>query len=102
MGNTYLPFPFLWQFYQVHHSKATIDGKHFIQAHENTSGDAFGGFNPIEQAFIVHFFAISIGHLNHANIKLPGGPCATSSTIHYHLYHRPCATGREIWCKLWH
>ena len=31
-----------------------------------------GGFEP-EQAYIVHFAAITIGHLNHANIKLTWG-----------------------------
>jgi sterol desaturase/sphingolipid hydroxylase (fatty acid hydroxylase superfamily) len=31
-----------------------------------------GGFEP-EQAYIVHFIAISIGHLNHANIRITWG-----------------------------
>ncbi|MBT6438986.1 MAG: sterol desaturase family protein, partial [Flavobacteriales bacterium] len=32
-----------------------------------------GGFEP-EQAFIVHFITIAIGHLNHANVKITWGP----------------------------
>ena len=32
-----------------------------------------GGFEP-DQAYIVHFIAISIGHFNHANIKITWGP----------------------------
>lgn len=32
-----------------------------------------GGFEP-QQAIIVHFLAVAIGHLNHANIKLTWGP----------------------------
>jgi sterol desaturase/sphingolipid hydroxylase (fatty acid hydroxylase superfamily) len=32
-----------------------------------------GGFTP-DQAFIVYYFSIAIGHLNHANINLSYGP----------------------------
>ena len=32
-----------------------------------------GGFEP-EQAYIVHFAAIAIGHFNHSNIKITWGP----------------------------
>ena len=46
-----------------------------------------GGFEP-EQAFIVHFIAISIGHLNHANIKLDYGPLKfVFNNPVMHLYH---------------
>ena len=31
-----------------------------------------GGFEP-QQAFVIHFMTITIGHLNHANIKLTWG-----------------------------
>jgi len=46
-----------------------------------------GGFEP-EQAYIVHFIAITIGHLNHANIKLSWGPLkyVLNNPI-MHLYH---------------
>lgn len=46
-----------------------------------------GGFEP-EQAFIVHFAAITIGHLNHANIKLTYGPLKyIFNNPVMHLYH---------------
>jgi sterol desaturase/sphingolipid hydroxylase (fatty acid hydroxylase superfamily) len=46
-----------------------------------------GGFEP-EQAFIVHFIAISIGHLNHANIKITWGPLKyVFNNSVMHLYH---------------
>ena len=46
-----------------------------------------GGFEP-EQAYIVHFITITIGHLNHANIKITWGPLKyifNNSVMH--LYH---------------
>jgi sterol desaturase/sphingolipid hydroxylase (fatty acid hydroxylase superfamily) len=46
-----------------------------------------GGFEP-EQAYIVHFIAISIGHLNHANIKITWGPLKyLFNNPVMHLYH---------------
>jgi len=46
-----------------------------------------GGFEP-EQAYIVHFIAIAIGHLNHANIKLTWGPLKyIINNPVMHLYH---------------
>ena len=46
-----------------------------------------GGFEP-EQAYIVHFAAITIGHLNHANIKLTYGPLKyIFNNPVMHLYH---------------
>jgi sterol desaturase/sphingolipid hydroxylase (fatty acid hydroxylase superfamily) len=46
-----------------------------------------GGFQP-EQAYVVHFLAIAIGHLNHANLKLDYGPLKyiLNNPI-MHLYH---------------
>lgn len=32
-----------------------------------------GGFE-LEQAYIVHFITITIGHLNHSNIRISWGP----------------------------
>jgi len=46
-----------------------------------------GGFEP-EQAYIVHFIAIAIGHLNHSNIKLSWGPFKyVLNNPVMHLYH---------------
>jgi len=46
-----------------------------------------GGFEP-EQAYIVHFIAIGIGHLNHSNIKIIWGPLKyILNNPVMHLYH---------------
>ena len=46
-----------------------------------------GGFEP-EMAFIVHFIAISIGHLNHSNLKISWGPLKyLFNNPIMHLYH---------------
>ena len=94
---------FLWRFHQVHHSIKEMGFSGHLRYHwmENifykplkTLGIMLiGGFEP-EQAFIVHFFAISIGHLNHANIKLTYGPLKyifNNPVMHlqHHAYHLP-------------
>jgi sterol desaturase/sphingolipid hydroxylase (fatty acid hydroxylase superfamily) len=89
--------PFLWRFHQVHHSVKEMGFAAHLRYHwmENilykplkTIGIMLlGGFEP-EQAFIVHFIAISIGHLNHANIKLSWGPFKyVLNNPVMHLYH---------------
>ncbi len=46
-----------------------------------------GGFEP-EQAYVVHFAAIAIGHFNHSNIKLTYGPLKyVLNNPVMHLYH---------------
>lgn len=74
--------PALWQFHKVHHSVKEMGFAAHLRYHwmENilykpakTIGVmVLGGFEP-SQAFIVHFFAISIGHINHSNIKITWG-----------------------------
>lgn len=76
-------FAFLWQFHKVHHSVKEMGFAAHMRYHwiENilykplkTLGIMIlGGFEP-EQAFIVHFATITIGHLNHANIRFTWGP----------------------------
>lgn len=76
-------FTFLWQFHKVHHSVREMGFAAHLRYHwmENilykplkTLGVMLiGGFEP-EQAFIVHFLAITIGHLNHCNVKITWGP----------------------------
>ena len=90
-------FEFLWQFHKVHHSVKEMGFAAHLRYHwmENilykplkTIGVMLiGGFEP-EQAFIVHFFAISIGHLNHANIKITWGflKYILNNPV-MHLYH---------------
>ena len=75
--------PAFWRFHQVHHSVIEMGFAAHLRYHwmENILYKPLktlvvmfiGGFEP-SQAFIVHFIAISIGHLNHANIKLTWGP----------------------------
>ena len=74
--------PFLWQFHKVHHSVKEMGFAAHMRYHwmENVLYKPFkafavmilGGFEP-QQAFLVHFITITIGHLNHANIKLTWG-----------------------------
>lgn len=96
-------FPALWEFHKVHHSVAEMGFAAHLRYHwmENvlykplkTFGVmVLGGFEP-EQAYIVHFAAITIGHLNHANIKLTYGPLKyifNNPVMHlwHHVYHLP-------------
>lgn len=90
-------FPVFWNFHQVHHSVKEMGFAAHLRYHwmENilykplkTFGVMLlGGFEP-EQAYIVHFIAITIGHLNHANIKLSYGPLKyVFNNPVMHLYH---------------
>jgi len=90
-------FEFLWRFHKVHHSVKEMGFAAHLRYHwmENilykplkTIGVMIlGGFEP-EQAFIVHFIAISIGHFNHANIKITWGLLKyIFNNPVMHLYH---------------
>ena len=98
-------FEFLWRFHKVHHSVKEMGFAAHLRYHwmENilykplkTFGVMIlGGFEP-EQAYIVHFMAISIGHLNHANIRITWGPFKylfNNSVMH--LYHHVKALPEE-------
>jgi len=75
-------FNTLWQFHKVHHSVKEMGFAAHLRYHwmENVFYKPLkvfgvmilGGFEP-SQAFIVHFAAITIGHFNHANIKITWG-----------------------------
>jgi sterol desaturase/sphingolipid hydroxylase (fatty acid hydroxylase superfamily) len=89
--------PFLWKFHKVHHSVKEMGFAAHLRYHwmENilykplkTFGVMIiGGFEP-EQAYIVHFMAIAIGHFNHANIKITWGifKYVINNPV-MHLYH---------------
>jgi len=90
-------FPLLWRFHKIHHSVKEMGFAAHLRYHwmENifykplkTLGVmVLGGFEP-EQAYVVHFAAIAIGHLNHANIKLTWGPLKyILNNPVMHLYH---------------
>jgi len=89
--------PAFWEFHKVHHSVKEMGFAAHLRFHwmENilykplkTLGVMIlGGFEP-EQAYIVHFAAIAIGHFNHANIKLTWGPLKyILNNPVMHLYH---------------
>ena len=95
----------LWRFHQVHHSVKEMGFAAHFRYHwmENllykplkTLGVMLlGGFEP-EQAFVVHFAAITIGHLNHANLGLTYGPLKyLLNNPVMHLYHHAKALPKE-------
>jgi sterol desaturase/sphingolipid hydroxylase (fatty acid hydroxylase superfamily) len=90
-------YRFLWQFHKIHHSVKEMGFAAHLRYHwmENilykplkTIGVMLlGGFEP-EQAYIVHFAAIAIGHFNHSNIKITWGPFKyLLNNPVMHLYH---------------
>ena len=90
-------YPLLWRFHKVHHSVKEMGFAAHLRYHwmENilykplkTFGVMIlGGFEP-SQAYIVHFIAITIGHLNHSNVKITWGPLKyVFNNPVMHLYH---------------
>ncbi|MCD4682008.1 MAG: sterol desaturase family protein [Bacteroidales bacterium] len=74
--------PFLWEFHKVHHSVKQMGFAAHLRYHwmENIVYRSIEyiplgmiGFG-IQDFFIVHIFALSIGHFNHSNFKMPLGP----------------------------
>jgi len=90
-------YSFLWAFHKIHHSVKEMGFAAHLRYHwmENilykplkTVGlMLLGGFEP-QHAFVVHFFAIAIGHFNHANLKITWGPLKyVFNNPVMHLYH---------------
>lgn len=90
-------YPFFWKYHKVHHSVKEMGFAAHLRYHwmENILYKplkTFGvmilfGFEPT-QAYIVHFIAIAIGHINHANIKVTWGPLKyIFNNPVMHLYH---------------
>lgn len=103
-------YDILWRFHKVHHSVKEMGFAAHLRYHwmENifykplkTIAVMFiGGFEP-HQAFIVHYVAIAIGHLNHANIHITWGPLRyvfNNPVMHlwHHVYHLPEGRTRGI------
>lgn len=74
--------PFLWRVHQVHHSVAQMGFAAHLRYHFGETivyrtieylPLAMIGFG-IQDFILVHLFALTIGHLNHANVYLPLGP----------------------------
>ena len=76
-------FEFFWNFHKVHHSVEQMGFAAHLRYHWMEPVvyktllyvpiALIGGFS-IQDVFIVHFVAITIGHLNHANIGWDYGP----------------------------
>jgi len=76
-------FEFLWRFHKVHHSVEQMGFAAHLRYHwmetvfytpmKFIAVMFIGGFAP-EQAFIIYFFTIAVGHLNHANLGWSYGP----------------------------
>jgi len=88
---------FLWRFHQVHHSIKEMGFAGHLRYHwmenilykpmKTLSVMILGGFEP-KHAFMVHFFTITIGHINHSNIKISYGPLKyILNNPVMHLYH---------------
>jgi len=95
--------PFLWKFHKVHHSVKEMGFAAHFRYHwmENIFYKPLkvfaimliGGFEP-EQAYVIHFFTITIGHLNHSNLKFNYGPLKYIFNnpilhLHHHAYSVP-------------
>lgn len=96
-------FDFFWKFHKVHHSVEQMGFAAHLRYHwmENmfytpmkyAAVMLIGGFTP-EQAYIVFYIAIAIGHLNHANIHITYGPLKyvfNNPVMHlwHHVYSLP-------------
>ena len=90
-------FPLFWRFHKVHHSVKEMGFAAHLRYHwmenilykplKTIALMLLGGFEP-SQAFVVHFIAIGIGHLNHANILCDWGPLRyVLNNPVMHLYH---------------
>jgi sterol desaturase/sphingolipid hydroxylase (fatty acid hydroxylase superfamily) len=90
-------YDFLWQFHKVHHSVKEMGFAAHLRYHwmENIVYKPLKtlvvmlivGGEPSD-AFIVHFIAITIGHLNHANVKITWGPLKyVFNNSVMHLWH---------------
>ncbi len=97
--------PFLWKGHQVHHSVREMGFAAHLRYHwletvvyRTLEYIPLGllGFG-IQEFFVVHIVAIVIGHLNHANLRLPLGPLRfVLNSPQMHIWHhaKEVAEGR--------
>jgi len=88
--------PWLWKFHQVHHSVQQMGYAahlryHFMETIVYRTIEylplAMIGFG-IQDFIIIYLFALTIGHLNHANIYLPLGPLKyIFNSPQMHIWH---------------
>ncbi len=98
--------PFLWRIHQVHHSVEEMGFAAHLRYHfgENILYRtleyvplAMIGFG-LHDFFMMHLFTLSVGHLNHTNIKIPLGPLRyLFNNPQMHIWHHakdlPSPTG---------
>ncbi|MEQ8325042.1 MAG: sterol desaturase family protein [Vicingaceae bacterium] len=95
----------LWEFHKVHHSVEEMGFAAHLRYHwmENVfytpmkyiAVMLIGGFTP-EQAYIVFYAAIAIGHLNHANVRFDYGPLKyIFNNPKMHIWHHAMALPSE-------
>lgn len=108
--------PTLWEFHKVHHSVKQMGFAAHLRYHwmENIVYRTIEyiplgmiGFG-IQDFFIVHIFALSIGHFNHSNFKLPLGPLKyLFNNPQMHIWHhakelpKPYGVNFGISLSLW-
>ena len=88
--------PWLWEFHKVHHSVEEMGFAAHLRYHwmENVVYRvleyvplAMIGFG-IDDFFVVHLFTLTMGHFNHANIRVPLGPLKyLFNNPQMHLWH---------------
>lgn len=88
--------PFLWEVHKVHHSVREMGFSAHLRYHFGETlvyrtleyiPLAMVGFG-ISDFILVHLFALTIGHLNHANIYLPLGPLRyIFNSPQMHIWH---------------
>lgn len=96
--------PFLWNFHKVHHSVKEMGFAAHLRYHWMETivyksiqyvPMAMIGFG-IEDFFIVHMFALAIGHLNHANLGWDYGPLKyVFNNPKMHIWHHAKDLGRN-------
>ncbi|MBK0402633.1 sterol desaturase family protein [Adhaeribacter sp. BT258] len=107
---------FLWEIHKVHHSVQQMGFAAHLRFHWGETVVyrvleyiplAMIGFG-IQDFFLVHIFATSIGHFNHSNIRLPLGPLKyifnnPQMHIWHHAKHMPLKYGANygISLSLW-
>ena len=110
--------PWLWEFHKVHHSVRQMGFAAHLRYHwmENVVYKmleyiplAMIGFG-IDDFLIVHLFALTIGHLNHSNFRLPLGPLRfIFNSPQMHIWHhakdlpegRPYGMNYGLTLSLW-
>ncbi len=94
--------PWLWEFHKVHHSVLEMGFAahlrfHWVETVVYRTLEyvplAMIGFG-IDDFLLVHVFALTIGHLNHANLRVPMGPLRyvfnnPQMHIWHHMKHFP-------------